>query len=274
MQETLGSLFDETVQERGGGPRPSAGALRWRDESGASFAFHLEDKAIAASLPFFDPTGGLSRWRVRTTAALDDGECAHCGGAECDDPRCRRRIDHSKRRAVAPLPAVPGVARTGAHVLARGRGLRASVELFADEEDFRTSHRSRLGEAREPGGEPLRIASEAFLPLGMFESKPDVGGRATALFSGRVEAASSKENSAGGGPFWHVRVASLPGPIDVVVAGSESPRLLSRAPSPWLKWLVGRPDGRGPSFTGSSPRGPDRRRVCLKGVAMIATVLR
>jgi hypothetical protein len=88
----------------------------------------------------------------------------------------------------------------------------------------------------------LRIAPEAFLPLGMFESGPGVGERATALFSGCVEAASSRANSAGGGRFWHVRVASLPGPIDVVVAGSE----ISETPPPGAialveAWLVGRP---------------------------------
>jgi hypothetical protein len=243
MQATLDSLFDETVQEARAEVRGHLREhLRWRDESGASFAFHLEDKAIACVTPFFEPPGGLSRWRVRTKAALDDGDCAHCGGAECDILDADGEL--ITRSAVQWLHYQPfrewlGQERTYWLEVA---AFAHRVELFADEEDFRTSHRSRLGDAREPGGEPLRIAPEAFLPLGMFESGPDVGGRATALFSGRVEAASIGKNSAGGGPFWHVRVASLPGPIDVVAAGSE----ISEAPPPGAialveAWLVGRP---------------------------------
>ena len=217
--------------------------LRWRDPSGASVAFHLEDEALACVTPFFAPATGLSRWPARTTAAADDPSCVHCGGADCDLLDAGGEL--ATRSAVQWLYFA-----TYRDWLRRPRtfelevaGFAHSAAFFADAAGFEAGQARYWGDRKGPTGQPLRFAEVSFLPEGMFApAGTGLDQRAVAMITGRVEQATRLQNALTGTPFWHVRLTTLPGPLDVVasiaaVEGEPTAGGLAMVRA----WLVGRP---------------------------------
>jgi hypothetical protein len=241
LEQLLERLLEGAVEEM-----PRQGAirhLRWTDASGASMAFHLENEAVACVTPFFEPKQGLARWRVRTTAPSDDPECAHCGGADCDVMDGEDEL--LTRTTVQWLHSAPyrewlmAERSFSLEVVAFAH----AAEFCADAASFDAAQASFWGDAKAPGDKPLRLAEEAFLPEGMFAGdSATMSARAATILTGRVQNATLAHNSLTDHEFTHVRLASLPGAIDVVC----DPRALSRLPEPGdlalvHAWLVGRP---------------------------------
>jgi hypothetical protein len=220
-------------------PTTAARHLRWTDESGASVAIHVDGHgSIDCVTPYFvvpEP----ARWHVRTGGPADDSDCAHCGGADCDILDSAGEM--VTRATVQWLHYQPYRAW-----LAEQRDFACEVVAFADRcAVYATSQAFEAAqESWWPGirsSDTLRgFAEECFLPEGMFGSQGDIGARATAMFSGRVVSVRSLVNTMTGAPFWHVRVCSLPGMIDVVTGRPEGiPAAGSIAVV--RGWLVGRP---------------------------------
>jgi hypothetical protein len=240
LQHLIGEGF-----ERGETPPGLGGAgerhLYFRDPSGAAFAGHLNrGGTIDCITPFFDAPGGGTLWRVRTSSATRDKECLHCSGADCDV------LDSYGELATqmtvqwlffAPFERWLEEDRSYELQLV---GFASSLVLCA-EEDFDRAQASFFGvDALSPN--QMRLAREAFLPEGMFGASDEVGERATAMLTGRVEAVIERENQLSGSRFVQVRVQTLGGSLDIVAP----PEALEHAPrEPKLAiarvWLVGRP---------------------------------
>ena len=113
--------------------------------------------------------------------------------------------------------------------------------FFPDEDAFRAGQAELFG-AHVPGGKPLCLGSRAFLPGGLFQrNDARMMRRASALLTGTVTSAR-RLRPAGGATFWHVRVDSYPGAIDVVadpevVIGEPAVGAIAAVNA----WLVGRP---------------------------------
>jgi hypothetical protein len=207
--------------------------LRWTDSSGASLALHLEWGRCTCMTPFFEPVEGLARWEVASGGARDDAVCKHCGGADCD---VVDDVGEVVTRATvqflhyAPYRSWLGTRRRyELEAVAFARRL----EVFPDE--------AALSRAEPAGLSSMRLAAKAFLPMGMFAATRNVTEAATALFTGLVERAEARRNTRGA-PFWRLRVATLPGAVDVVAARDslgEAPAVGSIALVE--AWLVGRP---------------------------------
>lgn len=227
LLEFLGDLGNSLVEElRRGKDRH----LRWQDSSGASLAVHVEGESISCVTPFFVPADGLTRWRVRTVGPRDDAECRHCGGADCD------LLDESgellSRATVQWLVFAPYRKWLGVE-----RSYNLEVSAFAHE--LRVFNSEANFAAADLHG--LKLASNAFLQIGLFQSTTHLGTAAVAQFAGRVAIAERLTNTRGS-DFWHLRVETLPGALDVVAA----PNLLQRPPCVGdlalaSGWLVGRP---------------------------------
>lgn len=236
-QEQFGSLMGAII---GGAVEDlsstSASHPRWTDSSGASVAFHLEEQSIACLTPFFAATSP-ARWRVTTHAAVDDPECAHCGGADCDlldsdgGMVTRATVQWLQYQ---PYRAWLETTRTfELEVAAFAQGVR----FYADSDAFAA--------AQAKPGEPnaLRYADNAFLPEGMFaDAGAPLSERATVRFVGRVDLVETLTNSVTSEPFVHVRVVTLPGAVDVVL----DPAMVDATPevgglADVRAWLVGRP---------------------------------
>lgn len=214
--------------------------LLWRDESGAALALHVEGNALACVTPFFaaeQPT----RWRVNAAAASRDRECRHCSGADCDLGDGDGEL--VTRCAVQWLHFAPyerWLRRAGAfelEVVAFG----ASVRACADSAELQRAMAEAELVADEAGGAITGFADDFFLPTGLFGDGADgMLGRARALFGGRITACERRENRVTGGGFHQLRVATLPGAVDVVTAaveGEPAPGAIALVEG----WLVGRP---------------------------------
>jgi hypothetical protein len=198
------------------------------DPSGAQIAFHLEEGEEPCLTPWFASASALP---VQTGALVDDSECAHCGGVDCDFIGPDGTV--ITRATVQCLYAQPW--RTW---LQTPRSLPLRVVAFAHRASAYPD-RATFAAAR-PLGE-LKIAEQAFFPIGMFTEATSVTARASVLFSGEIVSARELENARGGGRFWHLRVATLPGELDVVAAeidGNVTPGALVLVEA----WLVGTPD--------------------------------
>jgi hypothetical protein len=217
--------------------------LQWLDASGASVAFHLDARSndLQCVTPFFAPTEPTV-WRVRSSAPLDDASCEHCGGASCDLLDARGAL--VTRTAVQWLCFQPYRAwlRSERVYDLEVVAFAQQLEAFEDARAFTASPSSRLGtEGDDAPGVP-RVAPDAFLPLGMFAATQDVSRAATVRFAGRVHAAARLDNTQSGGSFWRVRIAALPGPIDVVAAEHGVVGDLRAGGHAQVDaWLVGRP---------------------------------
>ena len=205
--------------------------LRWLDTSGASMAFHVVGDKIACITPFFDPWVGLSRWQVTTSEAHDNDECAHCGGADCDLLVDGEMVTRATIQWLHFLPCRDWLAQERTYDL-EVVAFAEQLEIHADEEAFRRNATTATS--------GLKLSPEAFIPLGMFGE--EAGGSAPrALLAGRVTSAALLHNPFGG-PFWHLRLESLPGPVDVV-APAHALEAQPKAGAIALveAWLVGRP---------------------------------
>jgi hypothetical protein len=202
------------------------GHLHWVDPSGAAVSFHLDGEQIACVTPFFvAPDGGLS-WQVHTHEPLDDKDCLHCGGADCDlldasgemvTRTCIQWVDYQPSRAW----------------LEQSRTFSLKVTLFARVAHFYDSV------AEFSAAQPfMGLAPLAFMPYGMFSSPDELVARASAIVTGPVLQASLQRNQATGGTFVHVRMDTLAGPVDVVAAEGAVPRVGGHAAV--QGWLVGR----------------------------------
>jgi hypothetical protein len=232
--------------------------LLWLDPSGAALGLHLRGETLECLTPFFVAPDGPALWRARTTAAAADPDCEHCSGADCDlvDPAG----EVLTRATVQWLHFLPWE-----QWLASPRNFELEVVAFAhrvafcaDQAAFEEAQREFWAEPGQPelmldDGRPLRLSHTGFLPLGMFgPAEGSVGDRATALLAGPVGAHRACRNQTTGRGFEHVRIDTLPGPVDVVVAEESYAGDLSTGALALVEgWLVGRPHGRIPT---SAPR--------------------
>lgn len=209
--------------------------LLWRDDSGAALAFAIEGDSIRCVTPFFagdEPT----HWRVIAAAASRDPECRHCSGADCDLGDADGEM--VTRTAVQWLHFSPYERWLRApepfelEVVAFGAGVR----VCADSDELQRA----MGEGEE--GAIAGFADDVFLPTGLFGGEGDGSmlGRARALFAGRIERCERRENQVTGGAFHLLRVATLPGPINVV-AGAIDGEPAVGAIALVEGWIVGRP---------------------------------
>lgn len=203
----------------------------WRDATGATVSVFVEGSAVACVTPFFVPPSPAA-WRVRTTAPLFDAGCTYCGGADCDvldgdgDMITRATVQWSSFR-------------DSVEWLRGERTFDLAVVAFAHDAWFGESMEAIHDQRRETLGD-LRLADEAFLPLGMFGTTGDVTQRATALFTGRVERVTRHVGASGLG-FVHARVRSLQGAIDVVLDDRLGGGAVVGRQAMIDGWLVGRP---------------------------------
>jgi len=197
------------------------------DPSGARLAMHFEETTIACITPWFD---GETRLRVRTSAPLDDESCLHCGGADCDF--LDEKDELVTRASVQWVWAAPwrgwlGAPRTFTLQLA---AFAHKLTAFSDEKSFAAGRPAEL-----------KLAENAFLPYGMFDEGKSVTRRASVLFAGKIVSAETRANARTGRPFRHLRIATLPGTIDVVADvepdGDPRPGALALVEA----WLVGTP---------------------------------
>lgn len=217
--------------------------LRWTDSAGSSIYYHLDAAdRLACLTPFFAPVTGPAAWRVRSVAASVDPDCRHCSGADCDvldgdgELVTRAAVQFA---LFAPYESWLSSERTyDLAVVAFAR----RVSLYATSADFAAAQASLWGERGAPEETLPLYAEKSFIPEGLFGTGPKpMGERAVALFAGHIESVARLQ-AADGLAFYHLRVASLPGLVDVVA----DPTLLERAPVEgdiaWVRaWLVGRP---------------------------------
>lgn len=241
--ERLADLAEDETPDGAGSTH-----LRWKDASGASVAFHVVDRSLACVTPFFEPAGGLTAWRARTTAPTPDPECVHCSGADCDLLAGDGAL--ATRSAVQWLHFLPyrewlQAPRTFDLEVA---GFARAAAFFATPEAFRDGQadywaRPDGSQPTMPDGKPMRLAETSFLPQGLFA--PGLGSmaeRAQVTFSGRVERSEVLQNSLSGAPFLRVRIGTLPGPLDTVMALATASGAPAVGAIAFVQaWLVGRP---------------------------------
>ncbi len=256
-KEAFGALIDYAVAHAtdDAPARAPARHVRWTDASGAALVVHLADaQTIECITPYFvapEPT----RWRVRTSAPADDAGCAHCGGADCDI------VDGSgelvTRTTVQWLHYQPyrewlGEARDErieVVAFAHRAAFYATTEAFEADQESWWPGIGKLGADAPPGRQIKGFADVSFLPEGMFAPPGDMKVRASCMFAGRVEAVARPINGHTKRAFLHVRVATLPGAIDVVADEHEgTPEVGGRAVV--RAWLVGRPETPPPARRG------------------------
>ncbi len=237
--QLLDAIIDKSTEERSSGQYRH---LLWVDPSGAAAYSHLDTdtQTIECITPFFAPAEGLARWRVKTSEYLDDAECPHCGGADCDIvDEDGETITRSAVQWAMYQPYRDWLEREQTFEL-EVVVFAHTIDIVADEETFASSPANVMG--KDDKGEPLRLASNAFLPFGMFAEGNDMSERSIARINGRIVAAERRTNQLTDQPFWQIRIDALPGPTDIVVAAD----MIENEPQPGaylavLGWLVGRP---------------------------------
>lgn len=255
FQRMVGAALDRAA------PPPDLGAaaahyLWFRDASGAALAVRLDaQKAIECITPFFAAPDGGTRWRVRTSEPHLDRECLHCSGVDCDVlyPSSGEMCTRTALQFLffEPYRVWLEEERTFEVVIV---GFASSLSLCATPDDFERVQASLFGEA-EPGvprepGKPMRLATQAFMPHGMFGAEGHLGARARALLTGNVESVTLARNELAGSRFVHARVRTLGGPLDIVAPADavEVPERATLAVADC--WLVGRPVEAPPPKTG------------------------
>jgi len=206
--------------------------LRWTDASGASLAAHVEEDDVVCVTPFFDPPEGLTQWTVRSSGPREDAGCVHCGAADVD---ILAGGDLVTRTTVQWLHFLPY--RSWLHAK-RDYSLSVAafaeqVSIFPDEDSFHRGPKPGLGN--------LALTVNAFLPIGMLSGARTARAATKAAFSGRIAQARERRNTRGGS-FWHLRIETLPGAVDVVAA----PGAFRRPPVAGEvglidAWIIGRP---------------------------------
>ena len=274
--EKLAPLLDHACDDVP--PAPPYRHRRWTDPSGASVAVHSRAGVVECITPWFAPPGGVTRWRVRTSAVASDPECVHCSGADCDV--LDEHYEQVTRACVQWLHFQPWE-----RVLVEPRELELEVVAFADEchffetaEEFERAQSAWFasdgkGAPTDPAGHPLRFAQDAFVPIGMFgEGATSMTERASAMFGGQVELVEQRVVGAFGTEFQHVRVRTLPGAIDVLLPPGSAQGLAQPGRIAWVQgWLVGRPTQLPPQHArvlrpaGSTRRGWWARVMRKKG---------
>jgi hypothetical protein len=229
LEALLERLDDQLVVEVQHGPVQH---LLWTDVSGASLGVHLEKGNVVCMTPFFAPGDGLCRWSVSSSAPRDDGECAHCGGADLNIFHEGEMVTRATVQWLHYRPYRSWLRSSRSYeleVVAFGKQIR----VFPDEAAFAEDKNPELGN--------LKLAPNAFLSMGMLGLASDLGEAATAVMVGKVLHAGALANTRGG-PFWRLRLDTLPGCVDVVLAAEA----LGEAPAPGAiarvdAWLIGRP---------------------------------
>jgi len=224
---------------------PPARHVRWTDASGASVAIHADaPPEIACVTPYF-VSPSPTRWRVRTHAAALDPECAHCGGADCDVlDDAGELVTRTTAQWLHFVPYRTWLADGTRDFPLEVVAFAHQASFFATEQAFSDGQAAWFGdEPMAATGKPMRLATESFMPTGMFaEAGATVGERAVVLFAGRVESVARPVNALTSRSFLHARVATLPGALDVVA----DPAVLEGTPAVGALalvsgWLVGRP---------------------------------
>lgn len=221
--------------------------LWFRDASGGALAVCLDaDGMIACITPFFAAPDGGTRWRVRTSAPHVDRGCLHCSGADCDvlDAATGAMCTRTTVQLLFFEPYQRWLEQERTFDMAVV-GFASSLALCATPEDLERAQAARFGDVepnapRSPGN-PFRLADEALLPHGMFGPEGDVGARAAAILTGRVDSVRVLANGLDGGRFVHARVHTLGGPLDVVAPADEVALPERATLAIGDCWLVGRP---------------------------------
>jgi hypothetical protein len=210
----------------------------WADSSGARVVYHAKGGDLLCLSPGFRASTPTA-WTVRTAGALLDADCLYCSGADCDVLDGRGEL--VTRATVqfelfAPWQRFLEQTRTFRLELA---GFVHWARLCRDEAELQQAFAARgLGD--------MKLASTAFIPVGMFGTeKKGVTERATSLITGRVEEVERLRNGQTGTDFLRLRVATLPGTIDLAAAVD----VLEGPPEPGRLiftevWLSGRPEER------------------------------
>jgi len=206
--------------------------FRWSDPSGASLAAHVEKNDVVCVTPFFDPPEGLARWTVRSSAPHEDGGCVHCGGADVDVLADGEMVTRATVQWLHFLP-YRGWLRSERDYSLSVAAFAEQVTIYADEDSFHRGPKPGLGN--------MQLMVNAFLPIGVLFGGKTARSAAKAAFSGRIAYARERRNTRGG-VFWHLRIETLPGPVDVVAA----PGAFARPPVTgevglFDAWIIGRP---------------------------------
>jgi hypothetical protein len=215
----LGGLLDRNLHRAVQLPGARAEHLALDDRSGARLVVHLVKNELVCLTPsFVSPSPTV--WSVKPTAHADP-ECPYCSGVDvdihdADGNMITRATIQLERGEEEPLSETIAV-------VCFAHELRA----FPSEEAFHAAPRE------------LRIASQAFMPTGMFAPpEATMVNAASAWFAGRVSNARTLTTALTRGRFVHVVVETLPGPIDVVADVAAAPNVGDVVEV--HGWLVGR----------------------------------
>ena len=209
----------------------------WRDYSGAAVGIHLDKGKMECITPWFTSPDGSTKWLVESTGPVLDPQCVDCSGADVDVLDAEGAI---RTRAAVQLLFF----RPFKDWLATKRRYRIEMAAFAERfEVYNTVEQFEEGCKKSRWLSGLQLAPEAFLPVGMFKDAGQVGlrERARAIFAGTVTKSVKRENSVSGLKFFQVRVATLPGEIDVVHPVTDALRPKPGQVALVSAWLVGRP---------------------------------
>jgi hypothetical protein len=192
-----------------------------------------------------------ARWRVRTSAAAPDPECAHCGGADCDIvDDAGELVTRATVQWLHFIPFRSWLASDTRDFALEVVAFAHQISFAATEEAFHAAQAEWFPASDASSSErPFRLAPQSFFPTGMFaEAGATMGERARALFAGRVESVVRATNTLTTRPFLQVRVATLPGSIDVVAPSAGGEALPAVGSFALVSgWLVGRPDVAAPA---------------------------
>jgi len=231
------------------------------DPSGAAIAAHLDGEQIGCVTPFFVPADGGTRWWVHTEAPHIDGSCADCSGADCDilDDAAGEMVTRSAVQWLY-FDAYRDWLSDSRRFELQVAGFASTLSLCSTDDEWEAAQAAMFGGTHKPGevienGDPIRLADEAFLSHGMFENDGQLGSRARALVTGRVESLAHPTNELTGERFTWARIRSMCGLLDIVASFETATR-----PTPGMRaladvWLVGRP---------IDPPPPPKKRGWLK----------
>ncbi len=213
----------------------------WQDPSGAAIAFHLQRGAIQCMTPFYAPLDAGPPWLASSDGPLLDPGCLDCSGAICDVQSDSET--HFTRAAVQFL-----FFRPYRKWLAKRRRYPIHVTAFATELDVFATHADFEKVTSQiplegPEGVEIRFGENFFIPTGLFGDSDEGGmtSRARALFAGQVTGTFLRTNRATGKKFWHLRIETLPGGIDLVHPEREGFYPARGQLALAGVWLVGRP---------------------------------
>jgi hypothetical protein len=219
-----GNAWEAAVMEASSAATPAGRSdgfehYLWQDASGARVLYHAKGGELLCITPSFRASRP-SVWEVESCGPVLDDDCLHCSGADFNIPDSRAAVQmelfapwqgYLERKERFPLEVV---------------GFAHWVQRCADA----AAIEKRVG---------LKLATTSFIPVGMFGTEAKgMTARATAILAGRLEEVERLRNGRTGADFFRLRVATLPGPLDVVTNLETIPGdgdiLLAEV------WLVGR----------------------------------